>query len=200
MAITIEQIKSLRARTGISINLCRQVLEEASGDEDKALQIIQTKHKDSIARSNTNMPANGMVKVYEHNGSKIGVIVEINCDTDFVARTDEFKEFAANVAMHIASSNPLYVNLETIPSDVIEQRKLAAIISEVNKPGKPKPQNIIDNIVAGKINKFASEVCLMKQVYFLSETNETIEQMCNTLSIKFGEQIKIKRFNRYEIG
>jgi elongation factor Ts len=200
--ITTEQIKSLRTKTGLSISLCKEALEKCGGDESKAIDFIEKETRSSI-RNSTKTASKGIVRCYEHNGSTLGVIVEINCETDSVAKNEEFRAFATNIAMQIASMNPEYVSLENIPKEEIERKTnifRSQIEDEMKQTGKTKPQQAIDNIVNGKISKWCTDVCLVNQELFTSTTKQTVEQLCNLLSVKFGEKIVIKRFTRYEIG
>lgn len=199
---TIDQIKSLRAKTGLSIALCKDALEKSGGDETKAINLIEKELNASI-RNSTRIASKGIVKCYEHNGSTLGVIVEINCETDSVARNDEFKEFALAVAMQIASMNPEYVSLSDIPQTEIERKTAifrAQLDDEAKATGKVKPEQAIEKIIQGKINKWCTDVCLVNQELFTSTSKQTVEQLCNMLSVKLGEKIVIKRFTRYEIS
>ncbi len=200
--ITIDQIKSLRAKTGLSINLCKEALIKAGGDEAKAIDVIEKECNTSIRNSNK-VASKGVVRTYEHTGSCLGVMVEINCETDSVARNDEFKEFATNVAMQIASMNAEYVSAASIPEDEIARKReifRAQLEDEAKATGKVKPPQALESIINGKINKWYSDVCLVNQELFTSDNKQTIEQLCNLLSVKFGEKIVIKRFVRFEIS
>lgn len=199
--ITIEQIKSLRNKTGLSISLCKDALEKSNGDEQKAIDIIEKECNTSI-RNSSKVPTKGIVRCYEHNGSTLGVILEVSCETDSVSRNDEFKQFATNVAMQIASMNPEYISLSNIPEEELNRKKtifIAQLEDEAKITGKTKPPQAIDKIVEGKINKWCTDVCLMNQEFFMGTNKQTIEQLLNLLSVKFGEKIIIKRFERYEI-
>lgn len=200
--VTIEQIKSLRVKTGLSINLCKEALQKADGDERKAIDILEKECNASI-RNSTRTASKGIIKAYEHNGSCLGVLVEINCETDSVAKNEEFREFALTVAMQIASMNPEYVSANDVPTDEINRKREVfrfQLEEEMNQTGKRKPEQAIQSIIDGKINKWKTEVCLMNQEIFSSTNKQTVEQLCNLLSVKFGEKIVIKRFTRYEIA
>lgn len=197
--ITLDQIKSLRNRTGISINLCKEALEKANGNEELALDILEKTCLEKVSRRPATTASKGIVRTYEHHGSCIGVMVEINCETDSVARNEEFKEFATNVAMQIASMNPEYIGVLDIPKDIaIKKRDIFA--EQLGDSIRYKSPQAIQGILDGKLMKWASEICLMEQQYVLSDSKQSIKQMCDLLSAKFGEKIVIKRFVRYEIG
>ncbi len=196
MEIKAETVKELRQRTGIGMMECKKALKESKGDIEKAILILRKK---GYARAQDKMSretAEGIIGSYIHLNGKIGVLLEVNCESDFVARNDEFKELVKNIAMHVAASNPKYVSSEEIPGEVLDQEK--EIIREQFKDSK-KPPEIVDKIVQGKLGKFYEEVCLLNQPY-VKDDKVSIEQLVASHIAKFGENIRIKRFARYELG
>ena len=195
MAITSKQVKELRERTGIGMMECKKALEEACGDADKAIGLLRKKgYARAKDKSERNTSA-GMVGSYIHLNSRLGVLVEINCETDFVARNEEFQELVKNVAMHIAAANPKYVSSEEIPAEVLDEEK--AIVREQFKDSK-KPAEVVEKIVQGKLGKFYEEVCLLDQP-FIKDDKITIRQLVQSYVAKFGENIRVNRFARFEI-
>ena len=196
MEIKAETVKELRQRTGIGMMECKQALKESKGDIEKAILILRKK---GYARAQDKMSretVEGIIGSYIHLNGKIGVLLEVNCESDFVARNDEFKELVKNIAMHIAASDPKYVSSEDIPPEVSNQEK--EIIREQFKDSK-KPPEIVDKIVQGKLGKFYEEVCLLNQPYVKND-KVSIEQLVASHIAKFGENIRINRFARYELG
>ncbi|MFP4589400.1 MAG: translation elongation factor Ts [Candidatus Bipolaricaulota bacterium] len=196
MAITTDQVKELRQKTGIGIMDCKRALQEADGDMKKARQILR---EEGLEMSEGG-PAGGegRVESYIHHNGKIGVLVEINSQTDFTANSDEFREFATQVARHIAAAAPKYVSREHVPEQVVEEER-EIYRKQAEKEGKPK--DIIDQIVDGKLDKYYEENCLMEQEFVgQSEDDETIEEMLGALAAQVSETIEIKRFARFEIG
>jgi len=196
MNITADMVKELRQRTGIGVMECKEALQESQGLIDKAIEILRKKGyaraKDKMSRE----AGEGMIASYIHMNGKIGVLVEVNCESDFVARNEEFKELVKNIAMQIAASSPRYVSSEEIPAAEIEQEK--EIIKSQLKDMK-KPPEIIEKIVQGKLNKFYEEVCLLDQPY-IREDKMTVRQLVSSMIAKIGENIKVKRFARFELG
>jgi len=196
MEINAALVKELRQRTGIAVMECKKALKESQGDIDKAITILRKK---GYARAQAKMDretTDGVVGSYIHMNGKIGVLVEVNCESDFVALNDEFKELVKNIAMHIAAANPKYVSSDEIAKDVLEEEK--EIIREQFKDSK-KPPEIVNKIVQGKLNKFYEEVCLLNQAY-IKDDKISIEKLVASYIAKFGENIKIRRFVRYELG
>jgi elongation factor Ts len=196
MDITAEMVKELRQRTGIGVMECKKALKESKGDIEKAIVILRKKGyaraKDKMSRDT----AEGIVGSYIHLNGKIGVLIEVNCESDFVSRNDEFKELVKNIAIHIAASAPEYLSSEDIPLEVLEEEK--EIIREQFKDSK-KPPEIIDKIVEGKIGKFNKEVCLLDQPY-IKDDKISIKELVTSHVAKFGENIRIKKFARFELG
>jgi elongation factor Ts len=195
MEISAELVKELRERTGIGMMECKGALQEAGGDIEKAIEVLRKK---GYARAKDKMDraaSEGLVGAYIHTNGRIGVLVEVNCESDFVGRNDEFKDLVKNIAMHIAAARPKYVASEEIPADVLEQEK--AIIREQLKDTK-KPPEILDKIVQGKLSKYYEEVCLLDQAYIRDDKVKVKELVASAIA-KLGENIKIRRFARFEI-
>jgi len=196
MDITAEQVKELRERTGIGMMECKKALQEAGGDAEKAIDILRKKGyaraKDKAHRATSE----GLVGSYIHTNGKIGVLVEVNCESDFVARNDEFKGMVKNIAMHIAAANPLFIAPEDVPADILEKEK--DIIREQFKEAK-KPPEIVEKIVQGKLGKFYEEVCLLEQPY-IKDDKIKVKDLLTGLIAKIKENIKISRFSRFQIG
>ena len=196
MEIKADLIKELRQRTGIGVMECKEALQETSGDLEKAIVLLRKK---GYARAQSKMSretAGGIVGSYIHLDGKLGVLVEVNCESDFVARNEEFKELVKNIAMHIAAFNPKYISSEDVTPEVMEQEK--EIIREQFKDSK-KPPEIVEKIVQGKLDKFYEEVCLLEQPY-VKDDKVSVKQLISTFIAKFGENIRIKRFARFELG
>lgn len=195
MGASIEDIQKLRAATGAGMMDAKAALEEAGGDYDKAVELMRVKGIAKAEKKADRTAGAGVIQSYVH-GEKIGVLVEINCETDFVARTDDFKDFATDIAMHIAATNPLYLNAEAVPAAELKKEK-ATVEKEVVASGKPK--EFADKIVEGKLAKWYGEVCLMNQS-FIKDDSKTIEALTKELIGKLGENIVIARFVRFELG
>lgn len=196
MAITTEQIKELREATGAGILDCRKALEQAGGDFDKAVDYLREKGLATAAKRADREASEGVVELYSHGNGRVGVMVEVNCETDFVARSEAFREFAHEVALQIAASSPRYIRDEDIPESVLEhEREIAR--SRARQEGKP--ENIIERIVEGRIEKFKDEVVLLRQPYIRNE-DITIEQLLMQNVGSIGENIVIRRFVRWELG
>lgn len=200
MAISAKLVKELREKTGAGMMDCKKALEASDGNMDRAIEILREKGMASAAKRAGKIASQGIVDSYIHLGGKIGVMVEINCETDFVARSDDFKELAHNVAMQIAAAKPDYVRIEEVPADIIAKEKeiLLAQIKEDPKNAK-KPEAIIEKMIEGRIQKFYKENCLMEQIY-VKDGEKTITQLVNEAVGKIGEKITIRRFVRYEMG
>ncbi|TET24414.1 MAG: translation elongation factor Ts [Candidatus Aminicenantes bacterium] len=196
MEITADLVKELRQRTGIGMMECKKALKESKGDIEKAITILRKKGyaraKDKMSRET----AEGIVGSYIHLNDKIGVLVEVNCESDFVARNREFKELVKNIAMHIAAADPRYISSEKIPQDVLDEEK--DIVREQFKDSN-KPPEIIEKIVHGKLSKFFQEVCLLNQPY-IKDDKISIKELVASYIAKFGENIMIKRFARFQLG
>ena len=194
--VTAQEVKELRERTGVGMMDCKRALVEANGDMEEAIKILREKGLAAAAKKAGRIAAEGIVESYIHLNGKIGVMVEVNCETDFVAKTPDFKAFVHSIAMHIAAAKPLYVTKEEVPQAEIDAEKEIIRAQALNEG---KPEKIVDKIVEGRISKFYKEVCLMEQQYIL-DTDTTIGQMVNDQVVKVGEKISIRRFVRYEMG
>lgn len=196
MASTAEQIKKLREETGAGILDAKKTLDEMGGDYDKALSILRAKgiaKADKKAAERTAL--DGAIETYVHNG-KVGVMVELNCETDFVARTPQFKEAAHAVALQIAAMNPKYISVQDIPAEELEAQKKTFTDATL---AEGKPANIVDKIVAGKLDKYFAELVLLKQAY-IKDDKQTIEDVVKAASAQTGEKIVVRRFTRYALG
>ncbi len=194
--ITPQMVKELREKTGAGIMDCKKALAECGGDMEKAVEALRKKGLATAAKKAGRATKEGLIHAYIHMGGKIGVLIEVNCETDFVARTDEFKELVHNLAMQVAASAPLYVSKEDVPEEALEkERKLYR--EQALEQGKP--EKVVDRIVEGKLKKFYQEVCLLEQPY-IREPEKTISQLITEYIAKLGENIRVKRFTRYQLG
>jgi elongation factor Ts len=196
MAITTEDIKKLREATGAGVLDCRTALQNSDNDFDKALDYLREKGLAAASKRADRVASEGVVELYSHGGGRVGVMVEINCETDFVGRSEEFRTFAHEVALQIAASAPRYVKDEDIPQSVLDHEQS---IAEARAREEGKPEAIIPKIVEGYMKKFRDEVVLLRQAYIRDES-VTIEQMLNQNIGSMGENIVIRRFARYELG
>lgn len=195
MAVSAQTIKELREKTGAGMMDCKKVLVETDGDIDKAIDLLREKGLASAEKKSSRIASEGLVGSYIHSG-RIGVLVEVNSETDFVAKTDEFKEFVKDIAMQIAASSPEYVNEEEVPEEAIEKEKTVLIQQAMNEG---KPQNIAEKMVEGRMHKFYERVCLLDQP-FIKDPSITVNDLLKNKIAKIGENIKIRRFVRYEVG
>jgi len=196
MEISIELVKDLRQRTGAGVIDCKAALQEAKGNVDAAIDYLRRKGLATAAKKAGRIATDGLVSSYIHAGGKMGVLVEINCETDFVAKTEDFQGFVKNIAMHIAAANPQYVRREEVPTEVLEKEK-EIYRSQALESGKPA--KVIDKIVEGKLERFYSEACLLEQTYF-KDSDLTVKEVLDTMIGKVGENITIRRFARYQLG
>lgn len=196
MAVPIEKVKELREKTGVSVALCKQSLEEAGGDLTKAVELMRKKGSLIAEKKAGRTAQEGVVESYIHHSGKLGVIVELNCETDFVARRDEFKTLAKEIAMQIAAASPRSTSKDDVPQDVIEKEK--EIYKElVRKEGKP--EKVMEKIVEGKLEKFYQDACLLEQAYFRDDKKK-IKDLLSESVAALGENIVIRRFLRYQVG
>lgn len=195
---TAKDVMALREMSGAGMMDCKKALVECSGDMDKAMDYLREKSLAASAKKAARIAAEGIVDSYVHMGGKIGVLVEVNCETDFVAKTDAFKELVHDIAMQIAAAKPTYIRKEEVNQDEIEHEKKILREQALNEP-KPKPMNIIEKMVEGRIEKYYKEVCLMEQP-FVKDPERTIAQLINEAVAKIGEKITVRRFVRYEMG
>jgi elongation factor Ts len=196
MEISIESVKDLRQRTGAGVIDCKTALQETKGNMEAAIDYLRRKGLATAAKKAGRIATDGLVSSYIHAGGKMGVLVEINCETDFVAKTEDFQTFVKNIAMHIAAANPQYIRREEIPEEVLE-RERAIYRTQALEAGKP--QKVIDKIVEGKIERFYSEVCLLEQTY-VKDADLTIKELLDAIIAKIGENISIRRFARFQLG
>lgn len=196
MAISMELIKELRQRTGAGIVDCKIALEGAKGDMEVAIDILRRKGLATVAKKAGRIATDGLIGSYIHAGGKMGVLVEVNCETDFVAKTEEFQSFVKNIAMHIAAANPQYIRREEVPSEVVEKERE---IYRLQALESGKPEKVINKIVEGKLERFFSEVCLLEQTYF-RDSDTTVKDVLDQMIAKFGENITIRRFARFQLG
>ncbi|NLM68521.1 MAG: translation elongation factor Ts [Firmicutes bacterium] len=194
--ISAQLVKELRERSGAGMMDCKKALVETNGDMEAALKYLKEKGLSQAAKKAGRIAAEGLVDAYIHMGGRIGVLVEVNCETDFVAKTAEFQEFVKDIAMHIAASNPEYVSREDVPEDVIAREKEIFKAAALNEG---KPEHIVDKIVDGRIEKFLSEICLLEQP-FIKDPDLTVQQVLTEKIAKIGENISIRRFARFERG
>lgn len=201
--VSAQQVKALRERTGAGMNDCRMALIDAEGNEEKAVEIIQAKGLAKAAKKAGAIAAEGLIHAYIHSNSRIGVLVEVNCQTDFVARNDDFKKFVDDVGLQIASSSPLYVRREEVPqSDKDKQFVLfrAQLDEDEAKTGKKRPEAAVAKILEGKLDKWFSEVCLNEQELVTRDDKKTVGQIAESLTATIGEKISVRRFVRFELG
>lgn len=196
MAITTEMIKQLREATGAGILDCRKALENADGDFQKAIDFLREKGLATASKRSERKASEGVVELYNHGNGRVGVMVEVNSETDFVGRSEAFREFAHEVALQVAASAPLYIREEDIPQEVLDHE---AAIATAKAREEGKPENILPRIVEGNLNKFKDEVVLLRQKYIRDE-DITIQQLLNDTVLKTGENIVIRRFARWALG
>ena len=196
MDITSKMVKELRDKTQAGMMDCKKALTENDGDMEKAIDFLRQKGLAVALKRSGRATSEGVVETYIHAGGKLGVMVEIGCETDFVAKSDMFKEFAKNISMHIAASSPLATTREDIPADLLA-RETEIFKNQALESGKP--ENIVDKIVSGKIEKYFSEVTLMEQK-FVKDPDLSIQDLLNEIIAKIGENISIKRFARFQVG
>jgi len=194
--VSANMVKELREKTGAGMMDCKKALAETGGDFQKALDYLRQKGLATAAKRAGRVASEGRVGSYIHAGGKIGVMVEVNCETDFVAKTDDFQAFAKDVAMHIAASNPSYIRREEVTADVLDREKE---IYRAQARDAKKSEKVTEKIVEGKLEKFYSEVCLLEQA-FVKDPDITIQDLLNGLIGKLGEKIEIRRFTRYQVG
>ncbi|NQT06549.1 MAG: translation elongation factor Ts [Candidatus Omnitrophica bacterium] len=193
-----DAIKQLREKTGAGMMDCKAALKEASGDAQKAVDILRKKGLAAAQKKSSRVTKQGVVQSYIHMGGKIGVLVEINCETDFVAKNDEFISFVKDIAMQVAAANPLFVKKEEIPETLISKEK-DILKSQASGSEKKKPANVIEKIIAGKLEKFYEEICLLEQP-FIRDPKIKIRELLTSVVAKTGENVVIRRFTRYQLG
>ncbi|MGI6698010.1 MAG: translation elongation factor Ts [Clostridia bacterium] len=194
--VTASMVKELRERTGAGMLDCKKALEKTGGDIEKAIDLLREKGLAAAAKKAGRITAEGMVGSYIHMGGRIGVLIEVNCETDFVAKTEGFKDFVKNMAMQVAASKPLYVSRDEVPGDVLEKERQILRQQAINEG---KPEKIADKMVEGRIEKFFKETCLLEQPY-IRDPEVSVQQVLTETIAKIGENISIRRFVRYEMG
>jgi elongation factor Ts len=196
MTISAKDVKALRDRTGAGMMDCKKALQETKGDMEAAIDYLRARGAAKAAKRAAKSANEGTIGVYLHFGGKVGVMVELNCETDFVAKNDEFLQLAKDLAMHVAASNPLAVRPEDIPDAVLERERMV-FLEQVRNEGKP--EHIAEKIVEGKLRKFFEENTLLKQT-FVKDQDRTVEQLITDASAKTGEKIEVARFARFQVG
>lgn len=196
MKITSTMVKELRDKTNAGMMDCKKALTETDGDMEKAVDLLRKKGLAVAQKRAGRATSEGVIETYIHAGGKLGVMVEVGCETDFVAKTDDFREFARDVAMHIAASNPVAVSREEVPADVVSREEA---IYKQQALDSGKPEQIVDKIVVGKLDRFFSEICLLEQK-FVKNPDITVQDLLNELVAKMGENIGIKQYARFQVG
>jgi len=196
MGITASMVKQLREKTGAPMMDCKKALVESDGNLENAISYLRQKSLVAASKKVSRAAVDGTIASYIHPGGKVGVLLELNCETDFVARSDEFQEITKNITMHIAALNPLYLTKEDVDDEVVTREKDIYLMQAKNSG---KPENIWDKIVSGKLAKFYTEVCLMEQTY-VKDDKLTVRDVLTEAIAKIGENISIKRFVRYQLG
>jgi len=196
MKITAQMVSELRARTGAGMMDCKKALEEAGGDPAKAEEILRVKYAGKAEKRAAKAAGDGLIDAYIHFNGKVGVLVELNCETDFVARTDDFRQLARDVALHVASARPLAVRVEDLPAELVERERR---IYEAQVAEQKKPEHIRAKIVEGMLKKFFQESVLLEQS-FAKDDKQTVGELVRALAAKTGEKIAVRRFVRFELG
>jgi elongation factor Ts len=194
--MTKDLIKEIREITGAGIMDIKEALAEGSGDKEKAMDILRKKGAVKLSKKADRVANEGIVESYIHAGGRVGVLLELNCETDFVARTDDFKNLAKDLALHIAAANPLYIAVTDVPAEVVEKEKE---IYKEQTPSEGKPEEIVNKIIEGKLAKFYEEVCLLEQQY-VRENDKKIKDVIAGAVAKMGENVQVRRFARYVLG
>lgn len=194
--ISASTVKELRDKTGAGMMDCKEALKQSDGDVSKAIDFLRKKGLATAAKRAGRAMSEGAIQTYIHTGGKLGVMVEVNCETDFVAKNEDFVQFARNIAMHIAATNPVSISQQDVPKEVVE-KEMEIYRDQVRALGKP--EQMIDKIAEGKLNKFYKESCLLNQGY-VRDPNVTISDLINEQIAKIGENITIKRFVRFQVG
>ena len=196
MDITAAMVRDLREKTNVGMMDCKKALQDTNGDMEKAIDLLRQKGLAKAMKRAGREASEGTVHAYIHGGGRIGVMVEVNCETDFAAKSEDFLEFAKNIAMQIAAANPIAVQKEDVPQDVLE-RERAIYMAQARESGKP--ENILEKMVEGKVRKFYEEVVLLEQQY-VKDPDKKMQDYLNELVAKVGEKIQIRRFTRYQLG
>ncbi|WP_067617143.1 translation elongation factor Ts [Alicyclobacillus acidiphilus] len=194
--VTAAMVKELREKTGAGMMDCKKALTEANGDMERAMEVLRERGLASAAKKAGRVAAEGVVESYIHAGGRIGVLVEVNCETDFVAKNEDFRTFVKDIAMHIAAASPQYVRREDVPEEVVEKEREILRAQTLNEG---RPENIVDKIVDGRIDKFFKDICLMEQM-FVKDTDKSIDTLLREKIATIGENISIRRFARFVVG
>lgn len=194
--VTAQMVKELRERTGAGMMDCKKALSETNGDTEKAIEYLREKGLAAAAKKSGRIAAEGLVESYIHGDGRIGVLVEVNSETDFVAKNEEFRQFVKDIAMQIAAANPLYVSREEVPSELVEKEKEILKTQAMNEG---KPEKVVEKIVEGRIEKYYGQICLLEQA-FIKDSDITIKDLLIEKIAKIGENMNIRRFVRYEKG
>ena len=196
MQIDAKQVKRLREKSGVGMMDCKKALQDAGGDEEKALNNLRERGMAKAAKKASRTASDGIIDAYIHHGDKVGVLIELNSETDFVAKNDEFRELARNLCLQVAATNPSYLRKEEVPAEIIEQEKDILRRQALNEG---KPEKVIDKIIEGRINKFYQDNCLLEQTYVKDE-DKTVNDLVVETVAKLGENIIVRRFARFEVG
>ena len=196
MNFTAQDVAKLRAQTGVGMMECKKALTDANGDFEQAIVLLRERGLKAVDKKQSRIASEGAVASYIHMGGKIGVLVEVNCETDFVAKSEEFNQLVKDIAMQIAAARPEFVRIEEVPQENVEKEK-EILIAQAKNEGKP--QNIAEKMVEGRIKKYYKDVCLMEQD-FVKDPSKTISDLITEATLKIGEKITIRRFVRYEMG
>ena len=194
--VTAQMVKELREMTGAGMMDCKRALEETDGNLEQAASKLREKGLAKAAKKAGRATAEGLVEAYVHMGGRIGVLVEVNCETDFVARTDEFKSFVHDVCMQVAAMNPRYVSREEVPAELVEKEKE---VLKAQAAAEGKPAAVVDRIVTGRLDKFYSQICLLDQL-FIKDDEKTVGTLLKETIAKLGENMQVRRFTRFEMG
>lgn len=194
--ISASMVKELRERTGAGMMDCKKALQDVDGNMEKAIELLRERGLAAAAKKAGRIAAEGIVDSYIHFGGKIGVLIEVNCETDFVAKTTEFKTFVRDIAMHIAASSPQFLSRNEVPQEVVDKEKEILKAQALNEG---KPEKIVDKMVEGRVEKYYKEVCLLEQPY-IRDPEITVQQLLVENIAKIGENIRVRRFMRYELG
>ncbi len=195
-AVSAEDVRKLREKTGAPMMDCKVALQESNGDFDRAIDFLRKKGIADASKKTARITSEGLVHSYIHGEGRIGVLLEVNCETDFVARNEEFKGFVKGIAMHVAASNPLYVSEDEVPKNVLDKEKE---IYKHQAQETKKPANVIDKIVEGKVQKYLDETCLLRQP-FVKDPDKKVADLLKELVAKLGENCKVRRFVRFQLG
>ena len=196
MSFTAQDVAKLRAQTGVGMMECKKALTDANGDFEKAIVILRERGLKAVDKKQGRIASEGLVASYIHMGGRIGVLVEVNCETDFVAKSDDFQVLVKDIAMHIAAANPKYVTEAEVPTAELEAEKEILKVQALNEG---KPANIVERMIEGRIKKYYEDVCLLNQP-FVKDSSKTIKDILTEATLKIGEKISIRRFVRYELG